>query len=350
MTANQVWAVVREPAADLAKDAFGVPVVARSEWVRVFLGRSFTFSQVNRDGSGVEYLVFGSCSQAATASERLRTWLDADFATLETLVERHRELIRSSETRPDSAILVRAYATLRHVNVPTDPLDWLVTDEGLAIVRWGLSSIGRPLLSWTSKELQEQKEAILRNNPHLRSATGPLPPLSASALDAAAAIGVDVAAQISRDAKVVDLEGRVKRRDIAVKERDAKILQIQSSLDRCLKSNQAKASADKQREAEQAAEVVGEGVSAPEPVSRRSLLVRPWWFWTAEAVVVCVVLIITWFVAQSMARPAMPTKSADGSAPVAPVTRPSSPKPAPDTKTGSPSSKSAHTEDQTKSR
>lgn len=310
MTANQVWAVVREPAADLAKDAFGVPVVARSEWVRVFLGRSFTFSQVNRDGSGVEYLVFGSCSQAATASERLRTWLDADFATLETLVERHRELIRSPETRPDSAILVRAYATLRHINVPTDPLDWLVTDEGLAIVRWGLSSIGRPLLSWTSKELQEQKEAILRNNPHLRSATGPLPPLSASALD--------VAAQISRDAKVVDLEGRVKRRDIAVKERDAKILQIQSSLDRCLKSNQAKASADKQREAEQAAEVVGEGVSAPEPVSRRSLLARPWWFWTAEAVVVCVVLIITWRVAQSMARSAMP-KSAEDSSKRAPL-------------------------------
>jgi hypothetical protein len=349
MTANQVWAVVRESSADLAKDAFGVPVVARSEWVRVFLGRSFTFSQVNRDGSGVEYLVFGSCSQAATASERLRTWLDADFATLETLVERHRALVRSAETRPDSAILVRAYATLRHINVPTDPLDWLVTDEGLAIVRWGLSSIGRPILSWTSKELQEQKEAILRNNPHLRPATVSLPPRPASALDVAAAIGVDVAAQMSRDAKVVELEGRVKRRDNAIKEREVKIAQIQASLDRCLKSSKAKESADKRREAEQSAEVAGEAVSDSEPVLKRSVLGRPCWLWAVEAVIVSVALIITWRVAQSMARSDMP-ESAEGSLPVSP-TSPSNPtKSAPDSKTDSSSTKLAPPVDKTKPR
>jgi len=176
-----IWSVVREPNAALARDANDVPVVARSEWVRIFLGRAVSFANVVDDGRGAEYLVLGT-DAVAGGSERAglaRAALEADFAYLKKLVAQHRALLdqhrktaAAGSSVADAEIMTRAYATLRRVTVPEDPRDWRCTDEGLSIVRWGLEGRGRPLLSWTEEELDRQRKQVLEHHPALRDHAG----------------------------------------------------------------------------------------------------------------------------------------------------------------------------------
>lgn len=168
--AAPIWSVVREPNAPLACDANDVPVVARSEWVRIFLGRAVSFANSLEDGRGAEYLVLGT-DAALCSGERAglaRAALEADFASLKKLVGQHRELLDSTGAVADAEIMTRAYATLRRITVPEDPRCWRCTDEGLSIVRWGLEGVGRPLLSWTEDELERQRKLVLEHHPALR--------------------------------------------------------------------------------------------------------------------------------------------------------------------------------------
>jgi hypothetical protein len=172
--AAPIWSVVREPNASLACDANDVPVVSRSEWVRIFLGRAVSFANALEDGRGAEYLVLGT-DAARCSGERAglaRAALEADFASLKKLVGQHRELLVSTLAVADAEIMTRAYATLRRVTVPDDPRCWRCTDEGLSIVRWGLEGEGRPLLSWTEDELERQRKLVLEHHPALREHAG----------------------------------------------------------------------------------------------------------------------------------------------------------------------------------
>jgi hypothetical protein len=172
--AAPIWSVVREPNASLACDASDVPVVSRSEWVRIFLGRAVSFANALEDGRGAEYLVLGT-DAARCSGERAglaRAALEADFASLKKLVAQHRELLDSTVAVADAEIMTRAYATLRRVTVPEDPRCWRCTDEGLSIVRWGLEGVGRPLLSWTEDELERQRTRVLEHHPALHEHGG----------------------------------------------------------------------------------------------------------------------------------------------------------------------------------
>ena len=172
--AAPIWSVVREPNASLACDASEVPVVSRSEWVRIFLGRAVSFANALEDGRGAEYLVLGT-DAARCSGERAglaRAAFEADFASLKKLVAQHRELLDSTLAVADAEIMTRAYATLRRVTVPDDPRCWRCTDEGLSIVRWGLEGEGRPLLSWTEDELERQRKLVLEHHPALREHAG----------------------------------------------------------------------------------------------------------------------------------------------------------------------------------
>ena len=172
--AAPIWSVVREPNASLACDASEVPVVSRSEWVRIFLGRAVSFANALEDGRGAEYLVLGT-DAARCSGERAglaRAALEADFASLKKLVAQHRELLDSTLAVADAEVMTRAYATLRRVTVPDDPRCWRCTDEGLSIVRWGLEGEGRPLLSWTEDELERQRKLVLEHHPALREHAG----------------------------------------------------------------------------------------------------------------------------------------------------------------------------------
>lgn len=172
--AAPIWSVVREPNASLACDASDVPVVSRSEWVRIFLGRAVSFANALEDGRGAEYLVLGTDADACSGERAglARAALEADFASLKKLVGQHRDLLDSTVAVADAEIMTRAYATLRRVTVPEDPRCWRCTDEGLSIVRWGLEGVGRPLLSWTEDELERQRKLVLEHHPALREHAG----------------------------------------------------------------------------------------------------------------------------------------------------------------------------------
>jgi hypothetical protein len=206
----RTWAVVREPVSALARDSSGVPVVARSEWVRVFLGRAISFANVLDGEGGAEYLVSGTDVFPPDGARAgiARDAIDADFASLKVLVAQHRELVEKSGSASDAAILTRAYATLRRVTVPSDPADWRCTDEGLCIVRWGLEGVGRPLLSWTEEELDRQHRELLERHPVLRQQAAPRrePRLPGPAA-VAASIAADQANKVSVLARVAPSTG-----------------------------------------------------------------------------------------------------------------------------------------------
>ena len=174
MTARALWRVERALPCDLAKDSSGVPVIRNCEWVRIFLGRAISFANVIGEGNGAEYLVLGRTLDEIPDDQvqRLRSIIELDFAVLGALIAKHREFLASHDKSAHAEMFTRAYATLRHVTVPDDVCDWVITDEGLTIVRWGTRGNGRPLLAWTAVRLEEQKRQLFEAHPRLGKSMG----------------------------------------------------------------------------------------------------------------------------------------------------------------------------------
>jgi hypothetical protein len=171
------WSIVSVPSPDLARTASGAAPVEHSDWVRLFLGASFARCRMGSgSGAGAEYLVSGlRLSDAgplddATAAE-VAAALGQAFDGLRDVLTFHRNRIDSAQREAERGgdvpyeLLLTAYPMLMCVTVSDDPDDWVVTDEGLCIVRWGLLSPRmRPLLQWTDSELQAMRAAVFRQS------------------------------------------------------------------------------------------------------------------------------------------------------------------------------------------
>lgn len=172
------WSVLTEHSPDLVRAAAGVSAVEHSDWVRLLLGQSFARTRVlgRADApSAVEYLVSGAPvaelpasddAVLAEASEALGTC----FNGLQDVLHFHRKRVTAIAsnmvTGQDDAsmpfeVVLKAYPLLMCVTVSDDPSDWIATDEGLYIVRWGLRGAGhRPLLQWTDAQLAAMRRRV----------------------------------------------------------------------------------------------------------------------------------------------------------------------------------------------
>jgi hypothetical protein len=167
------WSIVSVPSPDLARTASGAAPVEHSDWVRLFMGASFARCRMG-SGSGAvaEYLVSGlRLSDAGplddSTSAEVAAALGQAFDGLRDVLAFHRKRIDEAQRRAERGgdvpyeLLLTTYPMLMCVTVSDDPDDWVVTDEGLCIVRWGLRSPRmRPLLQWTDAELQAMRASV----------------------------------------------------------------------------------------------------------------------------------------------------------------------------------------------
>lgn len=167
------WSIVSVPSPDLARTGSGAAPVEHSDWVRLFMGASFARCRMG-SGSGAvaEYLVSGlRLSDAGplddSTSAEVAAALGQAFDGLRDVLAFHRKRIDEAQRRAERGgdvpyeLLLTTYPMLMCVTVSDDPDDWVVTDEGLCIVRWGLRSPRmRPLLQWTDAELQAMRASV----------------------------------------------------------------------------------------------------------------------------------------------------------------------------------------------
>ena len=165
------WDVVVVPSPSLSRTSQDIPAVAHSEWIRLLLGRALAPVRIIGNGDApqeVQYLVtgvqvgeFGDPLHRAEASRAV----EAGLAAIEDSINCHRrDIVRVHQegwqTQPER--FVAAYALLTAVTVSTDPADWVATDEGLFIVRWGLEGPKfRPLLRFSAQDLGAIRAALM---------------------------------------------------------------------------------------------------------------------------------------------------------------------------------------------
>lgn len=172
------WSVITVQAPNLARTAAGPSPVEHSDWVRLFLGQSLARARASGTAgpaASVEYLVSGAgivgMSGRDDASLReASAALGAGFNGVQRLLEFHRKRVRSIAAGlqgggpgsvPPLELVLKAYPMLMCVTVSDDPGDWIATDEGLCIVRWGLAGPRhRPLLQWSDADLAAMRRCV----------------------------------------------------------------------------------------------------------------------------------------------------------------------------------------------
>lgn len=141
-----------------------VAVLQCGDWIRLLVGKPLALAQPS--DSRWRYLVqgipsedlvsFGDERGIRLAAQEVR----ADFRQLrDSLDELKRRVSSAPGTHPET--FMRSFHLLWSVNLPVDPSAWLVTDEGVTIVQWGLQS-GRQLFEWTPHHLDSMEALCLR--------------------------------------------------------------------------------------------------------------------------------------------------------------------------------------------
>jgi hypothetical protein len=175
------WNLIPVSSPTLARTAGGHSPLHHADWVRLFLGRSFARARVagaSGAPTAVEYLVTGTeVSRLDRPDDALLREASDAIATcfngLQGLLEFHRKRIRTAHEAFNSGgsvpgvslagyeLLLQSYPLLMCVTVSDSPDDWLATDEGLCIVRWGLQGVGhRPLLQWSDSDLALMRRRV----------------------------------------------------------------------------------------------------------------------------------------------------------------------------------------------
>jgi hypothetical protein len=140
-----------------------LPVLQCSEWIRVLVGKPLALAQQG-DGHW-RYLVHGVPSDDLVSMRDTRgismaaRGLRSDFLHLNVCLDALRRRVAGSPGDCPETFL-RSFHLLWSVNLPIEPEAWLVTDEGLTVVQWGLVS-GRQLFEWTPSHLQHMESVCL---------------------------------------------------------------------------------------------------------------------------------------------------------------------------------------------
>ena len=165
MNQSNLWEVV--PASGEAETALGTAVPEYSEWLRLLVGRSLAFSQLSETTRRYEYLVLGSGRNllkpkgdaAEKNSNAARDAVEADFEILRKLHEYYKGQISDGAIDAPERFL-QSFTVLAMLRLPEGDEDWRVTDEGLTIVNWGLTS-GRRWFEWNIEKLNQQRAKVL---------------------------------------------------------------------------------------------------------------------------------------------------------------------------------------------
>lgn len=159
--------------------------LACCEWIRLLAGRSLALAQARTSDSGEQrwsYLVLGvPAVELLNLEDRagLRLAQEAvrrDFAQLHRSIHELKELLKSRQSGNSAEAFLRSFDLIISLHLPTDPDCWIVTDEGLNIVQWGLRrERERRLLDWTREQLDAMQRHLLSQLGEIEEAPGKSP-------------------------------------------------------------------------------------------------------------------------------------------------------------------------------
>jgi len=170
MTDAVSWRVDSVARATPAGSSLGSRPLDHPEWVRLLMGDFLAPARLTAEGQSwrVDYLVTAREVAASTPESvraAMRQSVADDFEFLLGTLRDHRERIaRVRDGAPgefNPTLFLDAYELLMAVTVSDDPAHWLLAEDGLCVVRWGLKGPGlRPLLTWTDAEVLAMRRSL----------------------------------------------------------------------------------------------------------------------------------------------------------------------------------------------
>lgn len=133
------------------------PLLAYCEEIRQVFGSVLPMAQLSRDPGGQwEYLVPGrrrGCHMTPGDVEQLKARVKGQYDGLCGVIKEV-SVLGGAETTSEEAL--EFLGLLVHVTIPRDPRHWILTDEGLSLVNWGMDGG----ISILPASLEDAKRAI----------------------------------------------------------------------------------------------------------------------------------------------------------------------------------------------
>ncbi|MDC0991973.1 hypothetical protein OAR33_00195 [bacterium] len=167
-----LWQVIEVEDPELVKFGVGtkVELLSSCEWLRLLVSQSLAFAQRNPASGRFEYLVLGSRDLDHEDRNSIAALVADDFNVLLRQKKRYERLLTQANPkdgtktiidRSDPIRLFKALVLLAELRLPESIDDWKVSDEGLAIVRWGLKS-GKPFFEWSEQDFHRKRDEVLK--------------------------------------------------------------------------------------------------------------------------------------------------------------------------------------------
>ena len=141
------------------------PIPLYCEWLRLLVGRSLALASFSDSKLRYKYLILGvdltDLKDDEYVNRNLINALEADLMVLQAALESCKQSLRDNSPIESPEIFLRSFSILAMLRLPQESKDWVLTDEGLTIIHWGLKS-GRLFFEWNESQFEQIKKDLLQ--------------------------------------------------------------------------------------------------------------------------------------------------------------------------------------------
>lgn len=141
------------------------PIPLYCEWLRLLVGRALALAHFSNSNKKYKYLILGidllDLKDDESINLNLIKVLEADLMVLQTALKSFKQSLSSNSPIESPEIFLRSFSILTMLRLPQESKDWVLTDEGLTIINWGLTS-GRLFFDWNESQFEQIKKDLLQ--------------------------------------------------------------------------------------------------------------------------------------------------------------------------------------------
>lgn len=141
------------------------PIPLYCEWLRLLVGRALALAHFSNSNKKYKYLILGidlpNLKDDESINLNLIKVLEADLIVLQTALKSFKQSLSGNSPIESPEIFLRSFSILTMLRLPQESKDWVLTDEGLTIINWGLTS-GRLFFDWNESQFEQIKKDLLQ--------------------------------------------------------------------------------------------------------------------------------------------------------------------------------------------
>ena len=141
------------------------PIPLYCEWLRLLVGRSLALASFSDSNLRYKYLILGvnltDLKDDESINRNLINALEADLMVLQAALKSCKQSLGDNSPIESPEIFLRSFSILAMLRLPQESKDWVLTDEGLTIIHWGLTS-GRLFFEWNESQFEQIKKDLLQ--------------------------------------------------------------------------------------------------------------------------------------------------------------------------------------------